>query len=301
MSLLPTALRYLRAGVSIIPCNVTTKAPTINSWKSFMGKRPSPKDLVKWFGDDKNTALAVIGGEVSGNLEIMDFDAPELFPRWAASVSRKDSKLLNRLVMSRTQSGGYHVYYRTDSVGRNTKIARSEDRKTLIETRGIGGYVIAPPSQRYAWFNLSLESIPVINKEERNLLFISAEQFNFEEEEIDAFPPQIQHKENVGTRPGDLYNAAGNISSVLIKHGWRYIYNRAETQYWCRPGKEFGISATFNYKGCNKFYVFSSNAYPFAPGHTYSPFAVYTLLEWQGNWKIAAADLANRGFCTVSD
>ena len=44
------------------------------------------------------------------------------------------------------------------------------------------------------------------------------------------------------------------------------------------------------------FYVFSSNAVPFEPNQAYSPFAVYTLLEHNGDFVEATRALAAEGF-----
>jgi len=46
----------------------------------------------------------------------------------------------------------------------------------------------------------------------------------------------------------------------------------------------------------NQFYVFSSNAVPFEPEHSYGPFAVYTMLEHDGNFAAAATALRLQGY-----
>ena len=48
--------------------------------------------------------------------------------------------------------------------------------------------------------------------------------------------------------------------------------------------------------GTGVFYVFSSNAAPFEPNQAYSPFAVYALLEHQGDFAQAASALRDEGF-----
>ena len=44
------------------------------------------------------------------------------------------------------------------------------------------------------------------------------------------------------------------------------------------------------------FYVFSANASPFEPQRAYSPFSVYTLLEYGGDYDLAARSLRQTGF-----
>ncbi|MFW5690792.1 MAG: bifunctional DNA primase/polymerase, partial [Planctomycetota bacterium] len=76
-------------------------------------------------------------------------------------------------------------------------------------------------------------------------------------------------------RPGDDFNRRGDVRAVLTQHGWVRVKG-GENEYWRRPGKESGTSATL--KACENglvFFVFSSNAAPFEPGQPYSAFAVY--------------------------
>jgi hypothetical protein len=79
---------------------------------------------------------------------------------------------------------------------------------------------------------------------------------------------------------------------VLRKHGWTLVKG-GDNEYWRRPGKTSGWSATL--KG-GVFFVFSQNAFPFEEGHPYAPFSVYTLLEHHGDFSTAAAALRNEGF-----
>jgi hypothetical protein len=68
---------------------------------------------------------------------------------------------------------------------------------------------------------------------------------------------------------------------------------RGENEYWRRPGKETGWSATL--KG-GVFYVHSANAVPFEPNRGYSAFGVYARLEHNGDFAGAAAALRGLGF-----
>lgn len=104
-------------------------------------------------------------------------------------------------------------------------------------------------------------------------------------------------------RPGDDFNARGDVRAVLQQHGWVRLTDRqgaGGNEYWRRPGKdsrEGGWSATLKeYSEGRVFYVFSSNAAPFEPQTGYAPFAVYTLLEHGGDYEQAARCLRTMGF-----
>ena len=88
-------------------------------------------------------------------------------------------------------------------------------------------------------------------------------------------------------RPGDDFNNRGDVRSVLTQFGWVRARD-GENEYWRRPGKTSGTSATLKDR---VFYVFSSNAAPFEPNQAYSPFAVYTLLHHGGDYEQAARSL----------
>ena len=66
-----------------------------------------------------------------------------------------------------------------------------------------------------------------------------------------------------------------------------------DNEYWRRPGKTSGWSATLK-EGV--FYVFSSSAAPFEQNRAYSPFSVYALLEHNNDFAAAAAALRREGF-----
>jgi len=93
-------------------------------------------------------------------------------------------------------------------------------------------------------------------------------------------------------RPGDDFNVRGDVRAVLEQHGWVRIKS-GENEYWRRPGKDSGTSATLKDR---VFYVFSSNAAPFEPDQAYAPFSVYTLLEHGGDFEQAARCLRTMGY-----
>jgi hypothetical protein len=98
-----------------------------------------------------------------------------------------------------------------------------------------------------------------------------------------------------GVRPGDRYNQETSWEEVLMPHGWRLLYTHEGEGYWQRPGKDGpGISATTNYQGSDRLYVFSTSTC-FEAGRSYSKFAAYTYLEHGGDFSAAARTLAARG------
>ncbi len=102
-----------------------------------------------------------------------------------------------------------------------------------------------------------------------------------------------------GSRPGDAFNKGGwNTCRVVLQaRGWCLLRTRSnDAEEWQRPDKEgHGLSATYGHVP-GRFYVFSTNAYPFEPLRTYQPFSVYALLEHGGDFSAAAKMLTAEGY-----
>lgn len=283
------ALEYAASGISVIPVDPVEKTPRIK-WKQFQKEIAKPVTIKSWFS--KKHSIAMICGSASGNIEVIDIDnhfkdAEKLFNEWSELVKNTDPDLYPKLIIQQTQSHGYHVIYRCDKPGGNQKLAlraKGPSRDTLFETRGEGGYVILAPSIGYSLLQNDFNDIPVISNEQRSLLLDTARVFN----EIDDKPFENKSEHE---RPGDEFNRRSNIKDLLTPHGWHLISETNEKQLWRRPGKDRGVSATFGYIN-GKFYNFSSNAYPFESYRSYDKFAVYTLLQHNGDFKQAARTIA---------
>ncbi len=69
---------YCAAGLCVLPAHVREKRPTLSQWKRAQQQLPDSKDLERWFR--ASPGICIVTGQVSGNLEILDFDAEgELF------------------------------------------------------------------------------------------------------------------------------------------------------------------------------------------------------------------------------
>lgn len=311
------AKKYIESGISIIPTDIKTKQPFFSllpkdpntnksSWKYFQNDIASADQINTWFSRD-NVALAIVLGPVSDNMELLDFDnhlnnASLIFESFSKAVKEYNPELFKKLVIQTTQSGGFHVIYRCEVIEGNQKIATQENalghKKTVIETRGEGGYALAYPTPGYNIIQNSIDNVPLISIDERDFIIGVCKSFNTVD--IEEFEAPYSVPKNGKARPGDAFNDRGDIKSILISHGWQLISTDGKKQFWRRPGKNDGsISATFNYEGIDKLYVFSSNAHPFKQGTSYDKFAIYTLLEHQGDFAGAAKKLLKDGYGEV--
>ena len=169
-------------------------------------------------------------------------------------------------------------------------------RLTLIETRGEGGLFLCAPTPGYELIQGDFTELPVLTETERELLLEAAWALNQYVPDVVVGPPTVSATDAEG-RPGDDFNKRGDIRELLQRHGWSPVKTVGENEYWRRPGKTSGWSATL--KG-NVFYVFSGSASPFEQDRAYVPFSVFALLEHGGDFATAASALRGQGFGAVS-
>jgi hypothetical protein len=168
-----SAKRMLQSGVQAIPVSFDNeKRMPVVKWSSIQSLQ-SETELQHIFRVPHN-AIAAICGCVSGNLEVIDFDlAGKYFAAWRDKVQQEAPELFDRLVIEQSRSGGYHVFYRCETIEKNQPLAYEMDdgkRKIAIETRGQGGIVFCAPSPGYVLLQEDFDKIPLIQPEERQLL-----------------------------------------------------------------------------------------------------------------------------------
>jgi hypothetical protein len=132
----------------------------------------------------------------------------------------------------------------------------------------------------------------MFSENQRDILLSSARKLN--EHWVSADPAPIAKTQSSGMLPGEDYNRRGDVKNLLEKYGWKYLYSKNDNDYYRRPGKNSG-SCSASLKD-RTFFVFSSNAAPFEAWKSYSPFAIYALLEGYGDYSFAASELASQGY-----
>ncbi len=129
--LLRTAATYHEHGLQVMPLPYGSKRPEA-SWKDYIYKPNTPEQLLAEFNQQCN--IAILGGEISNNFFVLDFDSMGLFHEHR----RKIERILNNTAVVKT-SRGVHVYLKAPYPVRTSKVGK-------LDIKGEGGYVIAPPS-----------------------------------------------------------------------------------------------------------------------------------------------------------
>lgn len=287
--MLNNALTLIANGIPVFPCSPDDKRPLIRN--GFKGASVDENQVLEWWGKWPDAWV----GTPTGAIVALDLDAKHQFGlvRQFEQAAEDAGIDLSGLPKQFTPTGGgVHYLFRTEEEIRNRTYARNANGDTIIETRGNGGYIIA--------YNVdAIIQGPMLSDAQIGALLRLAESFCKIGKKASAqsdFPTKRHVSETNfgntnGDSPGDQYNQRGDVFAVLKKHGW----TRSGKHGWTRPGKDHGISATWD-KVPGKFYVFSSNAFPFEPNESYSPFAVYATLECGGDFQEAASRLREEGY-----
>jgi hypothetical protein len=314
-NLLPIALRFLAQGISVVPtANDGSKRPAF-AWQGFQEHLPIADELLSWFKDGVD-GIGVITGAVSGNLEMLELEGRAVAEKMHLEIAEiaNNSGLgdlwqrLNQGYVELTPSGGLHWLYRVSDgiLPGNTKLARKPGENGGVdvwaETRSEGGFTITAPSGgsthpsggNWTLIGGSIETIPTITMAERSALHNIFAMFD-EMPKAAVLQQEVVAKHDGTLSPGDDYNARTTWEELLQPLGWSVVYRKGESTVWRRPGKNEGISATTNFNGNDKFYVFSTST-QFDAETSYSKFAFYATIKHGGDFKAAANNLRNLGY-----
>lgn len=255
--LLAGALRLYESGFSIIPIKTDgSKEPSLLTWKPYQERQPTEAEMRMWFGNGQRLGIAIIGGAVSGNLEILDHDAPELIAEWRALVEETAPGLLDYVITAGSPATCH------------------------------------PSGKTYKLINGDLKSIPTITPTERDILLSCARSFNQYVKPAQHVARERQ-KKTPGLKPGEDFNRRGDVRALLENHGWRRLKSSSQGELWARPGADHTSATLF---GDGSLYVFSTNAHPFEHERSYSPFAIFATLNHAGDYPAAAKALAAQGY-----
>ena len=309
--LIDIAQSYLENGLSVFAVG-TDKKPRVSSWTKFQKRRPTPAEIETMFADADATGVAIVGGGISGGLEVLDFD--DGGSAFDVGKQKIPLGLYTRLTVERSPSGGCHVYYRCRNTGRRTVFNRFEGKRkiTLIEVRGEGHYTLCDPSPRYVLEQGNFFNIPELTPEERDVLIDAARSF-------DETPPKssptktptaapLKAQSNpampapADLRPGDDFNQRATMESMralLEDSGWTFHHEEADRLHFTRPGKNPNEGESGNLKlenGVPIFFNHSSNAPDVPSEQGLSPFSLYCHLKHNDNAEAAASALRRDGY-----
>lgn len=307
---LDIALQYHAAGFRCIPVN-SKKRP----YSVFAKYRESQTedDIRELFGR-KVFGIAILTG--LDGIEVIDVDCKYdltgslMYDYMRAADETLQNLTLIDLTITHTMHDGYHVMYKAPEIEPNQRLAMrnttieertgnpNDKQRVLIETRGAGGYIIVAPTPGYNVEFGSLLDIPTITAAQRNALLSSARTFNQVKPAVIEYTPKPQTAVNynyIGKTSWDDYNERGDVMSLLLSHGWKFVREETERIYLQRPGEtENETSANFH-KGHRTLNVFTTST-QFPSEKPMTPATVFKILECNGDSSESARRLYAMGY-----
>jgi len=313
----------VKDGISLIPVREDSdssrpaKTP-YGSWTEYQQRIAEEGELWAIMEAKNTTAIAAVCGTVSGNLECIDIDSkynPGIDATLLSDISKFYPQLSVRLRVHRTPSGGYHIIYRIKDhhPEGNLKLAgrmkteeelqadyASGKRKptksvNFLETRGEGGYFLYPPSLGYTIHQDN--PIPLISWEERCSLINLCRSYD-EVVKIAPTPKPTQAQDNFyTTNPFEDFNHKCDPIELMESQGWKFLKDNNRFIWFTRPGKDDGVSASFNIEK-RVFYIFTSST-DLESTRGYNPATLYSEFTHNGDKKSAFRSLVQKGYGQV--
>ncbi len=273
---LETAFKGYDAGLCIITIAADgSKNPwnpeTGPKWKDFTETRPTTEQLTHWLQKHPELGIGLLCGQVSGNLEMFEFDDYATYLNFKRKAFANGlGELITRVetgYSDRTPGGGVHWWYRVEGldIPGNKKLAKRLKRpeemhneddkiKVLIETRGKGGLGVIAPShgavhptgKPYTVLFGHINTIATITPDERETLFNLASSFDEMQRERKERPvknradlPELEHQTD---RPGDFFNVVVTWDELLedlkwTKGGDSIFYCPDNSVHHCKQGE----------------------------------------------------------------
>ena len=293
MTVLENALLYASRGIRVIPIAPGEKYPAgIEAWQTIATSNEAT--VKQWFTTTyKGWGVGICTGR-AGARQVFVLDIDEHDPQQSGSDTLADLEAehgkLPDTVTVLTPTGGRHLYFTTPIAIRNDAGKRLGPG---LDIRGDGGQVLAPPTLHPTGKPYTFEEGFGITD------ILPADAPDWLIKRLTAEPKIDRTKPADGdifltdpNSPSARYNNTTNWQTILTQDGWTYVYQGTDgTEYWRRPGKTTGISASLNHNGNDALIVFSSNA-P-VPEGGYSRFGYHAQRHHQGSWKQAAAQYMN--------
>lgn len=273
---------YIKEGYSFFNTgSVDKKIKTF--WTKYKTEKPSLKDIDAWSKWSCQN-YAIVCGEIS-NLIVIDVD----------TKNGADPKpFFNRGMREiKTPSGGYHFYIKYNPLLSKVhhKGANGKGILKYVDLQTNGTCIFAAPSffPGKGGYEV-LNDVPVSNIPD-DLLAEILHCLEPEKQSTD-YKPYIGPQDPLLGRPGDIFNTMATWDDVLIPLGWTKVgYDYNGKQFWRRPGKRDGISASTNWNGYNLFFCYSSSVDNIETNKGYSKFSLLTALKYDGDYKKAAKAL----------
>jgi hypothetical protein len=274
----------------------------LTKWKENQTVKLSQDDFLKQLNNPAATGIGIITG--FEDLEVIDVDLKvfstvnEMQSFWAEYLNTLKESIYdfeNKFVIYKTQSGGYHILYKSKRVDGNKKIASLEGHKeAVIESRGIGGYVYVYPKNKVG--ERSYFDINYISDDDRQTLWNISKAYNYHTPAAAVEPKIKKEYQTTGLTPWEDFDKQHTVLDVVVPEDFEIPRGGEKSRHTLikrHGGKSPHSGYVFKNNGC--MYLFSTGTqYPHEK--LISPSAAYAYKYHNGDFKAAAKDLYEQGF-----
>lgn len=133
MNTYETALKWQGMGIATLPILAHSKSPALDSWKPYMSRLPTLRELKMWFARPGYGLGLVLGWN---DLIVIDWDDAWLYSQWLASQNGA-YPVISKTYRVKTRRG-VHLYFKCQNV--------QGWKGHGVDVKAAGGYVLAPPT-----------------------------------------------------------------------------------------------------------------------------------------------------------
>jgi hypothetical protein len=295
MDLIKIAERYRDHGFSPIPLRKDSKIPALKGWQKHADE---PIEDLSVFGTTNGIGLAMgYDGVQCLDIDSKHFEGDE-YNEFVALVEQHDPTLIDKMVIQRTISGGYHWIFKCDVIAGNEKLAKNKNGEATFETRGKGGQIVVWPSKGYK-IEGKISNITRITPDERNVIWSCARMMTAEVPQAEPMKNQPTDSVFSGdvdeTTPWGDFRAQYGVLDILTNAGWSIVKENDRMVYVKRPGHTTSETSGVVFKDSGLFMPFTTST-AFEAEQTYDSFQAFVLLAHGGDFQAAIKDLRNDGF-----
>lgn len=293
---------FLDKGFSVLFAD-EQKRP-VCQWKKLQEQAYTKDEIAKAYQNKRNHLAGLITGY--NYLEVIDIDLKvfaslhdqqDFWNEYLQFLKDNIDDFDKKFVIYKTKNKGYHILYRCKAIAGNSKIAKLQGHKEcVIESRGIGGYVVIYDDKQS---NLDYFDIQEITKEDRSILWDCSKHYNYIEVDKDGHFETKADKsgQNVTNEitPWEDFNNKNSIFDVIgsefsiPKNGVKSKFTIIKRDGGTSPHSGY----VYNDSGC--MYLFSTGTiYPHEK--LISPFTAYAYKYHSGDFKEAASELYKKGY-----
>lgn len=295
MDIIKIAKKYVDHGFSPIPLRRDSKVPALKGWQKHAEEPVTNFDLFR----DTNGIGLVMGYD---NIQCLDIDAKHFegdeYNEFVSLIEQNAPDLIQRMIIQRTQSGGYHWIFKCEKIAGNEKLAKNKSGEVTFETRGRGGQIVVWPSKGYK-IEGKITDVSEITPEERNVIWSCARMMDAAIPSVEPIKDQpldsMYNGEVDESTPWGEFRGAHHVVDVLISAGWSIVRENDRMIYVLRPGSTSSETSGVIFKDSGLFFPFTTST-QFDAERPYDAFQAFVVLNHNGDFQEAIKELRAQGY-----